>query len=57
MLLNSYICWHNKVKMNSWFNIALDQVGHYPAPVAFVLSSGWHGDNMIEASTNLYGRH
>ena len=53
MLLNSYTCWHNKVKLNSWFNIALDQVGHNPAPVAFVPSSGWLGDNMIEASTNL----
>ena len=34
-------------------NIALVQVGYNPAAVAFVPISGWHGDNMIEASTNM----
>ena len=34
-------------------SIALAQVGYTPAAVAFVPISGWHGDNMIEASTNM----
>ena len=29
------------------------QVGYNPAAVAFVLISGWHGDDMISASTNM----
>merc|ERR1712141_375590 len=29
------------------------KVGYNPAAVAFVPISGWHGDNMIEASTNM----
>ena len=53
MLLNSYICWHSKIHFNSWLNNALVQVGYNPAAVAFVPISGWHGDNMIEASTNM----
>ena len=53
MLLNSCICWHSEMILKSWFNIALFQVGYNPAAVAFVPISGWHGDNMIEASTNM----
>ena len=29
------------------------KVGYQPKAVAFVPISGWHGDNMIEASTNM----
>ena len=29
------------------------KVGYNPKAVAFVPISGWHGDNMIEASTNM----
>ena len=29
------------------------QVGYNPAAVAFVPISGWHGDNMIQTSTNM----
>merc|ERR1719197_1555700 len=31
----------------------IKKVGYNPAAVAFVPISGWHGDNMIEASTNM----
>merc|ERR1712073_59062 len=31
----------------------IKKVGYDPAAVAFVPISGWHGDNMIEASTNM----
>jgi len=31
----------------------LKKVGYNPKTVAFVPISGWHGDNMIEASTNM----
>merc|ERR1711964_87320 len=31
----------------------IKKVGYNPAAVAFVPISGWHGDNMIEASTNV----
>merc|ERR1711973_212292 len=34
----------------------IKKVGYNPAAVAFVPISGWHGDNMIEASTNM-ARH
>ena len=34
-------------------NFLFSQVGFNPAAVAFVPISGWHGDNMIEASTNM----
>ena len=53
MLLNSCICWHSEMILKSWFNIALFQVGYNHAAVVFVPISGRHGDNMIEASTNL----
>ena len=29
------------------------QLGYNPEAIAFVPISGWHGDNMIEASTNM----
>ena len=29
------------------------KVGYNPKAVAFVPISGWHGDNMIEASSNM----
>merc|ERR1712242_301813 len=29
------------------------KIGYNPKTVAFVPISGWHGDNMIEASTNM----
>merc|ERR1712174_63052 len=29
------------------------KIGYNPKSVAFVPISGWHGDNMIEASTNM----
>ena len=53
MLLNSCICWHSKMNLKSWYNIVFVKVGYNPAAVAFVPISGWHGDNMIEASTNM----
>ena len=31
----------------------IKKVGYNPAAVAFVPISGWHGDNMMEASTNM----
>merc|ERR1719370_1454045 len=31
----------------------IKKVGYNPAAVAFVPISGWHGDNMIKASTNM----
>merc|ERR1711934_739363 len=31
----------------------IKKVGYNPAAVAFIPISGWHGDNMIEASTNM----
>merc|ERR1719319_992107 len=31
----------------------IKKVGYNPVTVAFVPISGWHGDNMIEASTNM----
>merc|ERR1719216_217599 len=31
----------------------IKKVGYNPAAVAFVPISGWHGDNMIEASSNM----
>merc|ERR1711972_560040 len=31
----------------------IKKVGYNPAAVAFVPISGWHGDNMLEASTNM----
>ena len=31
----------------------LKKVGYNPKSVAFVPISGWHGDNMIEPSTNM----
>ena len=31
----------------------IKKVGYNPVAVAFVPISGWHGDNMIEASTNM----
>ena len=31
----------------------IKKVGYNPAAVAFVPISGWHGDNMIAASTNM----
>ena len=31
----------------------IKKVGYNPAAVPFVPISGWHGDNMIEASTNM----
>merc|ERR1711962_878315 len=31
----------------------IKKVGYNPAAVAFVPISGWHGDNMIGASTNM----
>ena len=31
----------------------MKKVGYDPATVAFVPISGWHGDNMIEPSTNM----
>merc|ERR1712117_440693 len=31
----------------------IKKVGYNPAAVAFVPISGWHGDNMIEATTNM----
>ena len=33
----------------------IKKVGYNPAAVAFVPISGWHGDNMIAASTNMAG--
>merc|ERR1711955_148415 len=33
--------------------MGIKKVGYNPAAVAFVPISGWHGDNMIEASTNM----
>ena len=33
----------------------IEKVGYNPASVAFVPISGWHGDNMIAASTNMAG--
>jgi len=33
----------------------IKKVGYNPATVAFVPISGWHGDNMIEGSTNMAG--
>ena len=41
------------MNFKSWYNIVFVQVGYNPAAVAFVPISGWHGDNMIEASTNM----
>ena len=38
---------------NKLFLTLFPQVGYNPAAVAFVPISGWHGDNMIEASTNM----
>merc|ERR1711878_33414 len=34
-------------------SVFIKKVGYNPAAVAFVPISGWHGDNMIEASTNM----
>merc|ERR1711881_736992 len=31
----------------------IKKVGYNPAAVAFVPISGWHGDNMLEASPNM----
>merc|ERR1712136_180647 len=31
----------------------IKKVGYNPAAVAFVPISGWHGDNMLETSTNM----
>ncbi|KAM9824345.1 elongation factor 1-alpha-like [Neosynchiropus ocellatus] len=31
----------------------IKKIGYNPATVAFVPISGWHGDNMLEASTNM----
>ena len=31
----------------------IKKVGYNPATVAFVPISGWHGDNMIEGSSNM----
>merc|ERR1711896_45909 len=31
----------------------MGKVGYNPAAVAFVPTSGWHGDNMLETSTNM----
>uniref|UniRef100_A0A1B0CVJ5 Putative elongation factor 1-alpha n=1 Tax=Lutzomyia longipalpis TaxID=7200 RepID=A0A1B0CVJ5_LUTLO len=31
----------------------IKKIGYNPAAVAFVPISGWHGDNMLEASTNM----
>ncbi len=33
----------------------IKKVGYDPAAVAFVPISGWHGDNMLEESTNVSG--
>ena len=33
----------------------IEKVGYNPTSVAFVPISGWHGDNMIAASTNMAG--
>ena len=43
------------VVFNGWrrFLTLCPQLGYNPAAVAFVPISGWHGDNMIEASTNM----
>jgi elongation factor 1-alpha len=31
----------------------LKKVGYNPEKIPFIPISGWHGDNMIEASTNM----
>ncbi|MCM8651762.1 hypothetical protein MZO44_16915, partial [Lactiplantibacillus sp. E932] len=31
----------------------IKKIGYNPASVAFVPISGWHGDNMLEPSTNM----
>ena len=41
---------HPRSKETSNF---IKKVGYNPKSVAFVPISGWHGDNMIEESTNM----
>ncbi len=41
----------NEIK--SEVSLYIKKIGYQPESVAFVPISGWHGDNMIDASTNM----